>query len=141
MRPMTFINGVMLGSAGALGSVLGVILFFRWVMVSDPTLDQTVVQSDLPLGELSRDMCIFMALGLLALVAFWGELRSKRWRLIADWAMTLALVAVVLFFFAEPAARLRDFALLALAGVLGVIIYGIFSRLGWAARLADWLGD
>jgi hypothetical protein len=118
-----------------------VILFFRWVMVGDPSLNQTVVQSDLPLGELTRDMCIFMGLALLALAAFWGELKTRRWRLAADWFMTLALVAVVLFFFAEPGARLRDFVLLALAGVFGVIIYGIFSRLGWAARFARWLED
>ena len=141
MRPMTFINGVLMGSAGALGAVLGVILFFRWVMVSDPTLDQTVVQSDLPLGQLLRDMCIFTALALLALAAFWGELKTRRWRLTADWLMALALVAVILFFFAEPAARLRDFTLLALAGVAGAVIYGIFSRLGWTAGLARWLGD
>ena len=141
MRPMTFINGVLLGSAGALGVVLGVILFFRWTMVGDPSLDQTVVQSQLPLGELLRDMCIFMALALLALIAFWGELRTKPWRLVADWLMTLALVGVVLFFFAEPASQLRDFTLLALAGLLGAMIYGIFSRLGWTARLAHWLGD
>jgi len=141
MRPMTFINGVLLGSAGALAVVLGVILFFRWTMVGDPSLDQTVVQSDLPLGELTRDMCIFAALALLALAAFWGEIRVRRWRLAADWLMTLALVAVVLFFFAEPAARLRDFALLGLAGALGAVIYGIFSRLGWTARLLRWLED
>jgi len=136
---MTFINGVLLGSAGALGAVLGVILFFRWTMVGDPSLDQTVVQSQLPLGELLRDMCIFTGLALLALWAFWGELKGKRWRLAADWLMTLALVAVILFFFAEPGVRLRDFAFLGLAGVLGAVIYGIFSRLGWVARLARWL--
>lgn len=138
---MTFINGVLLGSAGALASVLGVILFFRWVMVSDASLDQTVVQGDLPLGTLLQDLCIFTVLALLALAAFWGELRTKPWRLAADWLMALALVAVILFFFAEPDARQRDFAVLAVAGVLGVFIYGIFSRLGWTARLAHWLGD
>jgi Na+-transporting NADH:ubiquinone oxidoreductase subunit NqrB len=141
MRPMTFINGVLLGSAGALAMVLGVILFFRWTMLGDPTLDQTVVQSDLPLGELTRDMCIFGVLALLAAAAFIGELRVKRWRLLADWLMSVALVAVVIFFLGEPAARLRDLAVLALAAILCVFIYGIFSRTSWAARLADWLGD
>ena len=141
MRPMTFVNGVMMGSAGALGVVLGVILFFRWMLVSDPTLNQTVVQSDLPLGELTRDMCIFMVVGLLALVAFLGELRMKRWRLIADWLMALALVAVVLFFFAEPADRLRDFLLLGCGGVAGALLFAAARRLGFVTRITDWLGD
>ena len=141
MRPMTFVNGVLLGSAGALAAVLGVILFFRWVMVGDATLDQTVVQSDLPLGTLVKDMCIFTVLALLALAAFWGELRGRRWRLAADWLMLLALAGVVLWFFAEPGLRLRDFTVLAVLGCAGALIYGIFSRLGWTARLARWLGD
>jgi hypothetical protein len=138
---MTFVNGVLLGSAGALAAVLGVILFFRWTMLGDASLDQTVVQSDLPLGQLVQDMCIFTALALLALAAFWGELRDRRWRLAADWILWLGLGAVVLFFFAEPGFRLRDFAVLALLGAAGAAIYGIFSRLGWNARLARWLGD
>lgn len=141
MRPMTFVNGVILGSAGALASVLGVILLFRWTMVTDASLDQTVVQSDLPLGQLVRFMCIFTVLALFALLAFWGELRERRWRLAADWALLLALAAVLLWFFAAPGLRLRDFAVLAFCGVAGVLIYGISSRLGWSARLARWLGD
>ena len=141
MRPMTFINGVLLGSAGALAVVLGFILFFRWTMVGDPTLDQTVVQSDLPLGEILRDMLIFGVLAFLALAAFLGELRLKRWRLWADWLMSVALVAVVIFFLGDPAARLGDFTALAVLAILGAIIYGIFSRTSWASRLASWLGD
>jgi uncharacterized membrane protein AbrB (regulator of aidB expression) len=121
--------------------VLGLILFFRWTMVGDPTLDQTVVQSDLPLGEILRDMLIFGGLALLALAAFIGELRLKRWRLLADWLMGVALVGVVIFFLGEPAARLRDFMVLTAAAILGAIIYGIFSRTSWASRLSSWLGD
>lgn len=141
MRPLTFINGVLLGSVGALASVLGVILFFRWVLALDASLDQTVVQNGLPLSELLRDLCIFTALSLVALAAFWGELKSRPWRVGADWLLALGLVAVTVWFFAEPATRLRDFGVLALAGVAGAIIYGIFSRTGWAARLSRWLGD
>lgn len=141
MRPLTFINGVILGSTGALASVLVIIFFFRWTLTSDPTLDQTVVTSDLPRDELLRDLLIFMGLALLALAAFLGELRVKRWRLMADYVMAVALVGVVLFFFAEPANRLRDFAVLAVAAVLAGLIYGIFSRTIWAARLSRWLGD
>jgi hypothetical protein len=141
MRPMTFINGVLLGSAGALASVLGVILFFRWVLVSDPSLDQTVVQSDLPLGELLRDMCIFTVLALLALAAFWGELKARAWRLAADWIMTLALAAVLVFFFAGPAARLRDLLWVGSCGVAGALLYAAARRLGLVTRVTHWLGE
>jgi hypothetical protein len=138
---MTFINGVLLGSTAALASVLGVILFFRWVMVGDPTLDQTVVQSDLPLGELLRDMAIFGALALLALAAFLGELRAARWRLLADWLMTLGLVGVVIFFLGDPALHMRDFMLLAAAGVAGPILFGAAHWAGLSARMSRWLGE
>jgi len=141
MRPLTFINGVLLGSDGALASVLGIIMFFRWTLTSDPSLNQTVVSSELPRGELLRDMAIFTGLALLALAAFLGELRMKRWRVAADYLLAVALVGVVLFFFAEPAMRLRDFTVLAVAAVLAGLIYGIFSRTPWAARLARWLED
>jgi hypothetical protein len=138
---MTFINGVLLGSSGALSAVLGVILFFRWLMVRDPTLDQTVVQSDLPLGELTRDMFIFGVLALLSLAAFIGELRVKPWRLLADWLMCMALVGVIIFFLADPALRGRDFLLLLGAGLAVAIIYGLARRLGLLAPLSRWLGD
>lgn len=141
MRPLTFINGVLLGSSGALASVLGVILFFRWTLTSDPSLNQTVVHSDLPLGELLRDLCIFTVLALLALAAFLGELRVRHWRLVADYLLAVTLVGVVLFFFAEPDARVRDLVLLAVAALAGVLLYGVARSLGWTARFATWLGD
>ena len=141
MRPLTFINGVLLGSSGALASVLGIILFFRWTLISDPSLNQTVVHSDLPLGELVRDLCIFTGLALLALAAFLGELRVKRWRLVADYLMSVALVGVVVYFFAEPETRLRDLSLLAVAAVVVVMLYGAARSLGWTARFSVWLGD
>jgi Na+-transporting NADH:ubiquinone oxidoreductase subunit NqrB len=141
MRPMTFINGVLLGSTGALASVLGVILFFRWVMVGDPTLDQTVVRSDLPLGDILRYMAAFGALAFLALTAFLGELRQKRWRLLADWLMSVGLVGVIIFFLGDPALHMRDFMLLAAAGVVGVVLCVVARRLGFLARMSRWLGD
>jgi hypothetical protein len=138
---MTFINGVLLGSVGALACVLGLILFFRWVMTLDATLDQTVVQSGLPLGELLRDMCIFTVLSALALAAFWGELRRRPWRVGADWLLAVALTGVAVFFFAEPAARPRDLGVLGVAAVAGMAIYGMASSLGLLARISRWLGD
>ncbi|HSN16868.1 MAG TPA: hypothetical protein VLV87_01550 [Gammaproteobacteria bacterium] len=141
MRPLTFINGVLLGSSGALASVIGVILFFRWTLTSDPSLDQTVVTSDLPLGELLRDMCIFMVLALLALAAFLGELRMRRWRLAADYALAVALVGVAMFFFAGADTRARDLALLGVTALAGLFLYGVARALGWTTRISAWLGD
>jgi Na+-transporting NADH:ubiquinone oxidoreductase subunit NqrB len=141
MRPMTFINGVLLGSTGALAGVLGVILFFRWVMVGDPTLDQTVVRSDLPLGDILRYMAAFGALAVLALTAFFAELRQKRWRLLADWLMSVALVGVIILFLGDPALHMRDFMLLAAAGIAGVLLFVVARRLGFLARMSRWLGD
>lgn len=141
MRPLTFINGVILGSAGALGAVLGVILFFRWVMTGDPTLDQAVVQDSLPLGELLRDMLIFLGLSLVALAAFWGGLRLKPWRGVADFVLWVTLLWVLIFFFADPARYLRDVAFLgAGAGAAGVLLTAA-GRSGLIARLTHWLGD
>lgn len=141
MRPLTFINGVLLGSAGALAGVLGVILFFRWTLTSDPSLDQAVVHSELPLAELLRDLCIFTALALLALAAFLGELRMRRWRLAADYLLAVALAGVVMFFFAAPDGRVRDYSLLGAAAMVGVLLYGVARGLGWVARFSAWLGD
>ena len=141
MRPMTFINGVMLGSSGALATVLGLILFFRWLMVGDPTLNQSVVQGDLPLGEILRDIAIFGGVALLSLAAFLGELRLKRWRLIADWLMAVAVVGVIIFFLGDPALRSRDLTLVILAGFAGAILFAAARRLGLLAPLSRWLGD
>jgi hypothetical protein len=138
---MTFINGVLLGSSGALALVLSLILFFRWLMIGDPTLDHTVVQSDLPLGEILRDIVIFGGFALLALAAFIGELRGKRWRLLADWIMSLALVGVIIFFLGDPALRGRDLAVLLAVGIAGAVIFGLARRLGVLAVLSRWLGD
>lgn len=140
MRPLTFITGVILGSAGALGSVLGLIIFFRWVMTRDATLDQTVVQSDLPIGEILRDMCIFTGLSLVALAAFLGELRLKSWRHAADFVLAVTLSGVLTWFFAEEQTRLADLALLAVIAAAGAVVLGVASRLGLIARVTRWLG-
>jgi hypothetical protein len=138
---MTFINGVLLGSSGALSSVLGLIVFFRWLLVSDPTLDHGVVRSELPLDQLLRDMLIFGVLASLSLAAFIGELRGKRWRLLADWLMSMALVGVVIFFFAAPELLSRDFAVLLVVGIAAAVIFGLARRLGLLEPVSRWLGD
>jgi len=137
---LTFINGVILGSAGALGCVLGVIVFFRWVLTLDSTLDQTVVQGSLPLGELLRDMLIFLGVTLLSLVGFWGELKRRPWRGAADFVLSVTVLWVLIFFFADPARYLRDLALLGVGTAAAAVALVLAGRLGLIARLSRWLG-
>lgn len=141
MRPMTFINGVILGSTAALGVVLGIIIFFRWVLTLDATLDQSVVLSDLPLDQLLRDMAIFLALTALASAGFLGELFQKPWRGVADYLLAVAVVGVVIFFFASPAALLRELVLLALLAAMGAVLLTFLARMGFLKQVSAWLGD
>ncbi len=139
MRPMTFINGVILGSSGALGCVLGLIVFFRWVLTQDSTLDQTVVLSSLPLGELLQDMVIFLSLAVLAGAGFAGELLRKPWRGGVDYLLMTAVVGVILFFFADAAARVRDLVLLGLIALVGAGALTALARFGLLQRIFTWL--
>jgi hypothetical protein len=141
MRPLAFINGVILGSAGSLASVLGVILFFRWVMAQDPSLDQSVVQSQLPLGQLLRDMGVFALLTAAAVAGFWGELRQRAWRGAADFVLAVTVSAVFVYFFAAPAARVADFAFLVLLAAVIALLYKLARWAGLFARLERWLGE
>lgn len=141
VRPLTFINGVIFASATALAGVLGIILFFRLVLSLDASLDQTVVHSDLPLAELLADIAIFTLLALCAGLAFWGELKLKRWRWPAQYLLAVAVGAVLIHFLATAANRQRDFLLLAvLAAALGCAwLVSRRTRLG--QRLQAWLED
>ena len=141
MRPMTFINGVILGSSGALGCVLGLIIFFRWVLTQDHSLDQTVVLSSLPLDQLVEYMLIFLALAGLAGAGFAGELLQKPWRGVADYLLMTAVVGVILFFFADTAARARDLVFLACVALAGAAVLTARSRMGLLKRIVTWLED
>lgn len=141
MRPLTFINGVILGSTTALGGVCGVILFFRYVLMRDPSLDQAVVQSALPLGELGRNTLMFSVLAVLAGVAFWSQVTLRSWRWLAEIALVLGLAAVVTWLVAAPENRDRDLAVL---GVIALVILAL-GVAGWRTGLfrlvSTWLGD
>lgn len=141
MRPMTFINGVIFGSAGALGGVLVILIFFRWVLTQDHTLDQTVVLSSLPLHELVKDMLIFLGMAGVSGIAFAGELFRKPWRGALDYLQLVLLVGIILYFFADPATRGRDLVLLGLAAFAGAMMLTVLSRLGLLKRIAAWLDD
>lgn len=141
MRPLTFINGVILGSSGALGCVLVLLIFFRWVLTLDSTLDQTVVLSSLPLGELLRDMALFLGLAALSCAGFLGELYQKPWRGAVDYLLAVAVTGVVIFFFAAAETRFRDFFVLAAVAAAGAVALTVLARLGLLARAGAWFGD
>lgn len=141
MRPMTFINGVIFGSAAALGLVLALLIFFRWVLTQDSTLDQTVVLSDLPLRELIQDMLIFLGMTGVSGAAFVGELFRKPWRGGADYLQAVLLVGIILFFFAGASTRARDLVLLAIVALAGAVLLTALSRVGVLKRVSAWLGD
>lgn len=139
MRPMTFINGVIFGSATALGAVLAILIFFRWVLTQDSTLDQTVIVSSLPLHEIIKDMLIFLGMAVVSGAAFVGELFRKPWRGVLDYLQAVLLVGIVLYFFAAAATRGRELLLLGLAASGGAVVLTALSRLGLFRRIAAWL--
>jgi hypothetical protein len=141
MRPLTFITGVILGSSAALGCVLALLIFFRWVLTLDSTLDQTVVLSDLPLGDLLRYMGVFLGLAALACAGFLGELFRKPWRGAVDYLLAVAVTGVVIFFFAAAETRLRDLFVLAAVAGMGAIAFTVLARVGLLARVAGWFDD
>ncbi|HEU5399446.1 MAG TPA: hypothetical protein VFV77_09180 [Gammaproteobacteria bacterium] len=141
MRPMTFINGVIFGSAAALGVVLAILIFFRWVLTQDATLDQTVVLSDLPLRELLKDMLIFLGMAVVSGIAFAGELFRKPWRGALDYLQAVLLAGIILYFFAASDTRAHDLVFLGLVAFAGAVLLTALGRLGVFKRIAAWLGD
>ena len=141
MRPMTFINGVIFGSSAALGVVLGIIIFFRWVLTQDATLDQTVVLSSCPWANSCATCCSSWRLAASRGAAFLGELLPEPWRGTLDYLLTVAVVGVVIFFFAEPATRLADLACLAALTLAGAALLTALGRMGFLKRVSDWLGE
>lgn len=136
MRPVAFINGVIFGSAVAISGVLGVLLFFRFVLNLDGSLDQSVVRSGLPVAELLHYILIFSVLSVLAGTAFWGQLAQRSWRWVAEYILLVALAAVALNFLATTENRGRDLAVLAGVAAMGVLLWlggwysGLIRRIG-----------
>lgn len=139
MRPLTFLNGVIFGSATALGGGSAVILLLRFVLGRDASLNQTVVQSALPIGELGRDAALFSAVAVLAGLAFWGQVATRRWRWMAELVLAVALSAAAVWFLAVPGDRARDLITLALAAI-AVFTLGVAGwRTGFFRRIFAWL--
>lgn len=134
MRPLSFVNGVVFGSTDALAGVCGVILFLRYVLTLDASLDQSVVRSALPLAELAGCELIFSLLAVLAGWAFWGQVTGRRWRWLAEVALASALVAALMWFLSAGSDRARGLVLLVLCAVTILAVGTAAWYAGWWSR-------
>ena len=139
MRPLTFINGVIFGSAAALGAVLSLVIFFRWAMTQDPSLDQTVVSSDLPLDQLLLYVGVFLGFAALAGVSFWTGLKRRPTRWFWQFLSALMLVAIVVFFLADRENRARELVWVALFGLLAALLLLAAGYTGLLRQIERWL--
>ena len=140
MRPLIFINGVIFGSAAALGAVLSLVIFFRWAMTLDHSLDQTVVSSDLPLDQLLQYVGVFLGFAVLAGVNFCTGLKRRPTRWFWQYLSAVTLVALVVFFLADPENRVRELVWLALFGLLTALLLLAAAYMGLLRWLRRWLG-
>jgi hypothetical protein len=140
MRPLTFINGVIFGSAAALGAVLTLVICFRWAMTLDTSLDQTVVSSDLPLDQLVLYVAVFLGFAALAGVSFWTGLKRRPTRWFWQYLSALTLVAVVVFFLADQENRARELVWVALFGLLAALVLLAAAYSGLLRQIQRWLG-
>lgn len=128
MRPITFINGVILACSVALSTGLAIIIFMRWTMRLDSGLDQNLVQNSLPLAELCRNMLIFTALAILAGVAFHAEIKRRRWRWWVEYLLLTGFTASLILLLAVPDRRA---AYLMMLGSLTILVAGTALGIGF----------
>ena len=87
MRPITVLNGILLGTTGAIAICLAVVvLLFLILQGETPQLAEEI-------GPLSRLAAVFWVAGATSAASFYGHLTLKPWRW---WAQLAALVVVVL---------------------------------------------
>jgi len=97
MRPMTMLNGILLGTAGAIALGSAVTLLIVAVLADESARLQ---------GEwrpLLVTTVLFAALTALCAAAFIGHLRERAWRWSAQVGVVLALAAIVAFFWPRGA--------------------------------------
>lgn len=91
MRPITVLNGIIMGSCGSIFTGIAVTLvIFLVIGPENPSLQRE-------LGPLLRYAAIFLALTGLSTVAFIGQLLLKRWRWWAQGVMLVAVSAAVVY--------------------------------------------
>lgn len=92
MRPMTMLNGVLLGTAAAIALGSAVTLFIVAVLASESARLQAEQR------PLLVTTVLFAVLTALCAAAFIGHLRERAWRWAAQFGVMLGIVAVVAFF-------------------------------------------
>lgn len=91
MRPITVLNGIIMGSCGSIFiGILVTLVIFLVIGPENPSLQRE-------LGPLTLYAGIFAALTGLSAWAFVGQLLLKPWRWWAQAALLLAVVATVFY--------------------------------------------
>ena len=92
MRPISIINGIVLGTFSSVAFGLLVVLLIFLILRGDfPQLDRE-------LGTLAVGALVFTAATGAAIAAFLGHLQDRSWKWYAQFAQALAIGGVVSFF-------------------------------------------
>lgn len=92
MGPLGFLTGVVLGSAGSIAVVLGMILVIYLMIASD---HPRVLEE---YSGLVQALALFSVLTAVSAVAFLGLQRRSGWRWVAQGAMWLAFAGIGFFY-------------------------------------------
>lgn len=94
MRPLVFLNGVLLGTCASIAFGLGV------VMLLFAMLGQSEPQVASEWSSLGRSALIFLVMTALCAISFIGQLRRTPWRWAALSIMGLGVAATLFYYFA-----------------------------------------
>jgi hypothetical protein len=92
MRPITVLNGILLGTTGSIAISLGVVVFIFLVLQGEaPRLDEEI-------GSLARITALFWLAAATVAASFYGHLTAARWRWWAQAVAILTLIGVSFYF-------------------------------------------
>jgi hypothetical protein len=92
MRPITVLNGILLGTTGSIAISLAVVVFIFLVLEGEaPRLNEEI-------GPLTRITGLFTLMAIAAAASFYGHLIQAPWRWWAQSAALVILTGVGYFF-------------------------------------------
>ena len=98
MRPITVLNGILLGTTGSIAISLAVVVFIFLLLQSEaPRLAEEI-------DSLSRITALFWVAAGTAAASFYGHLVNARWRWWAQAAVILTIVGVTFYFLGDALA-------------------------------------